>query len=79
MANDLVPTKKYYKNTMLSYYFYKNENQSIMMRTRFSRKVSFYRVPINIFLDIYKMSKKVLGLLIMMAFPRLIRLIGFPT
>ena len=38
---------------------------------------SFYRVSINIFLDIYKMSKKVLNLLIMMVFPTIQTLIDF--
>ena len=55
------------KNTMLSLSFYKNTNQSIMLRTGFSIKVSFYRVLVNKFLDIYKMSKKILNLLIMQA------------
>jgi hypothetical protein len=64
---------------MLTNIFFKNENQSIMLTTDFFKKIDFIEFLAYLFLDILKMSNFQNNLLIMIPFPRLLRVFDFTT
>jgi hypothetical protein len=68
-------TKKYYAATP----FFKNHKSKHYAANPLFKKMRFYRVLYNYFLDIYKMSKKILNLLIMCMKKTIPTLIDFPT